>query len=82
MLSAPCIFLDDAHAIVLCPYCSSRHKHGSGVLGTRAAHCGLGEYAIAAPLSDVAIMQAIKQYKAKIESKRAGRAHVAESAKP
>ena len=83
MTSAPCIFLDDVHAIVLCPYCSARHKHSSGVIGARAAHCGMGEYMIAAPMTDVAIAQAIKQYKAKIESKRAVRAYgVAESAKP
>ena len=63
---APCIFLDDTIVIVLCPYCSCRHKHGSGVLGGRSAHCGRGEYVIGAPMSDTEIGQAIKQHKAKI----------------
>ena len=63
---APCIFLDDTVAIVLCPYCSCRHKHGSGVLGWRSAHCGKGEYEIGAPMSDSEIGQAIKQHKAKV----------------
>ena len=70
MPTAPCLFLDDAHAIVLCPFCFQRHKHGSGVLGTRAGHCGMGEYIIGPPMTDTAIGQAIKQYKAKIEAKR------------
>ena len=74
MLNATCIFLDDVHAIVLCPYCSARHKHGSGVLGARSAHCGMGEYMIAPPITDVCIHQAFKQYNAKKEFKRAGRA--------
>jgi hypothetical protein len=58
---APCIFLDDTIAIVLCPYCSCRHKHGSGVLGGRSAHCGKGEYVIGAPIADAEIGLAIKQ---------------------
>lgn len=36
---------------VRCPYCKCRHSHGGGdgyrpVLGSRSAHCGLGEYTI------------------------------------
>ena len=80
--TAPCLFLDDTVAIVVCPYCFCRHKHGSGVLGRRSAHCGGGEYEIGAPIADSEIGQAIKQYKAKIAAQRKRRSEAKELSQP
>ena len=70
METAPCIHIDDVHVIVICPYCFKTHKHGSGVLGPRMSHCGVGEYLIGMPMTDTAVHQAIKQHKAKISALR------------
>lgn len=52
--TAPCLSLDATYAIVVCPYCFNRHRHGAAgaKAGQRSAHCGLGEYIIGDPLQN------------------------------
>lgn len=71
MVEASCVFADESTLIVLCPYCSKLHRHGSGATpGGRVAHCGKGEYFIGTVFSDQYIAQAFKQHQKLLETKR------------
>lgn len=69
-MQASCVFADESTLIVFCPYCSKLHKHGSGVVGPRVAHCHRGEYIVGGVFSDQFIEQAFKQHQKKLEARR------------
>lgn len=69
-MQASCVFADETTLIVFCPYCAKLHKHGSGVAGSRVAHCHRGEYTVGAIFSDQFIEQAFKQHQKKLEARR------------
>lgn len=70
MQQAPCVFADETTLLVFCPYCAKLHKHGSGVVGPRVAHCQRGEYVVGEAFSDQFIEQAFKQHQKKLVARR------------
>jgi hypothetical protein len=70
--TAPIIFTDEFQVTVICPYCSTYHKHGKAITAneSRSADCYKGEYILGDVISPKVIQIAIKRRDADCKRKR------------
>lgn len=70
--TAPIVFTDEYHVIVICPYCDTYHKHGTTITTgeSRSANCHKGEYILGDVISPRTIRIAVKRREADLERKR------------
>lgn len=70
--TAPIIFTDEFQITVICPYCSTYHKHGKAITKgeSRSADCHKGEYILGEVIPPKIIQIALKKRDADCKRKR------------